>query len=450
MSEDIKKTSKTLNYGDDDIQVLEGLEAIRKRVGMYLGSSDVNGLNHGIYEILDNSVDEAMVDKELGGADKVSLILHEDGSIEVIDNGRGLPVGMNKALGKSNAEVLLFETHSGGKFDNSSYKTAGGLHGVGLTVVNATSKWLKATIKRDGYVHTIKVEDGKITEPLTKGEPCGDETGTSIRYLPDDRVFSTIKPNKERLKERMNQAAYLNSGLAMTFQDCTHKHKNTEEEGEYVTEVYKYENGASEYLEQLAEPYQPLTDINRIVREDEATGIETELVYVWVDNLSTSNLLAFTNGVRNNEGGTHVTGFKSAVTRTFREYADERDGKLIEPGDIQEGLMAIINIKVPENIIELEGQTKSKLGTQQARSVVDGVMNESLTYLLHSNKEFADYIINKAVESKKLRERMRREKDRVKNNKKGKNKNISNKKLLEPVVNNHKHWELFLTEGKTK
>ena len=436
-----------LNYGDSDIQILEGLEAIRRRVGMYLGSSDVNGLNHAIYEILDNSVDEAMVDKELGGADNIRLILHDDGSIEVIDNGRGLPVGLNKQRGISNAEVLLFETHSGGKFDNSSYKTAGGLHGVGLTVVNATSRWLEATIKRDGYVHTIKVEDGEITQPLTKLEPCGDETGTSIRYLPDDRVFSTIKPNKDRLKERMNQAAYLNSGLTMTFEDRTTKNKNTEEEEEYVTEVYKYENGATEYLETLADPYQPLTVINQIKREDEVTGIETELVYVWVDNLSTSNLLAFTNGVRNNEGGTHVTGFKSAVTRTFREYASERDEKYLEPSDIQEGLMAIINIKVPENIIELEGQTKSKLGTQQARSVVEGVMSDSLTHLLHSNKEFADYIINRAVESKKLRERMRREKDKVKNNKKGRNKNISNKKLLEPVGNNHKHWELFLTEG---
>lgn len=449
MSEDKGVHKKDIQYGDDDIQVLEGLEAIRKRVGMYLGSSDVNGLNHGIYEILDNSVDEAMVDADLGGADNIQLTLHEDGSVEVVDNGRGLPVGLNKQRGKSNIEVLLFEPHSGGKFNNSSYKTAGGLHGVGLTVVNATSRWLEARVKREGFVYTIRVEDGEIVEPLTKGEPCGDETGTAIRYLPDDRVFSTIKPNKERLKERMNQAAYLNSGLTMTFQDRTAKNKNTEEEGEYLTEVYTYENGASEYLQLLADPYQPLTEINVIDRLDEETGIETQLVYVWVDNLSTSNLLAFTNGVRNSEGGTHVTGFKSAVTKAFREYASDKDEKFIEPGDIQEGLMAIVNIKVPENIIELEGQTKSKLGTQQARAVVEGVMIESLLYLLHSNKEFADYIINRAVESKKLRERMRREKDRVKNNKGKKNKNISNKKLLEPVGNNHKHWELFITEGKT-
>src|SRR5699024_3924267 len=213
---------------------------------------------------------------------------------------------------------------------------------------------------------------------------------------------------------------------------------------------YTYENGAIEYLEHIAQPYQPLSDIQTVTRYDEESGIETNLVYVWVDNLTTSNLLAFTNGVRNNEGGTHVTGFKSAVTRTFREYASDKDVKHLDPGDIQEGLMAIINIKVPEDIIELEGQTKSKLGTQQARSVVEGVMNESLTYLLHSNKEFADYIINRAVESKKLRERMRREKDRVKKNNKNKNKNISNKKLLEPSGNDHKNWELFLCEGKTK
>jgi len=447
MAEEIHNKQQ-LNYGDEDIQVLEGLEAIRKRVGMYLGSSDVNGLNHGIYEILDNSVDEAMVDLEYGGADDIHLILHEDGSIEVTDNGRGLPVGLNKTKNKSNIEVLLFEPHSGGKFNNSAYKTAGGLHGVGLTVVNATSRWLEARVKRDGYLYTIKVEDGKIVEPLTKVEPCGEETGTSIRYLPDDRVFSTIKPNKDRLKERMNQAAYLNSGLTLTFTDFTHK-KHTEEEDETLSEVYTYENGAIEYLEHIAQPYQPLSDIQTVTRYDEESGIETNLVYVWVDNLTTSNLLAFTNGVRNNEGGTHVTGFKSAVTRTFREYASDKDVKHLDPGDIQEGLMAIINIKVPEDIIELEGQTKSKLGTQQARSVVEGVMNESLTYLLHSNKEFADYIINRAVESKKLRERMRREKDRVKKNNKNKNKNISNKKLLEPSGNDHKNWELFLCEGKT-
>lgn len=448
MSKDTSKNNQaSIHYGDDDIEVLEGLEAIRKRVGMYLGSSDVNGLNHGIYEILDNSVDEAMVGSELGGADKIELILHEDGSIEVTDNGRGLPVGLNKKRGKSNIEVLLFEPHSGGKFSNSSYKTAGGLHGVGLTVVNATSRWLEAKVKRDGYLHTIKVEDGQIVEPLTQVEPCGNETGTSIRYLPDDRVFSTIKPNKERIKERMNQASYLNSGLTLTFEDRTHANNHTEDEGDIVREVYQYERGAVEYLEQIASPYQPLTDIQTVTRLDDETGIETDLVYVWVDNLSTSNLLAFTNGVRNNEGGTHVTGFKSAVTKAFKDFASGRDVKNLEPGDIQEGLMAIINIKVPENIIELEGQTKSKLGTQQARSVVEGVMVESLTYLLHNNTEFSSYIINRAVESKKLRERMRREKDRAKGKKNSKNKNISNKKLLEPVGNNHKEWELFLTEG---
>lgn len=440
-------SSPSVSYGDDDIEVLEGLEAIRKRVGMYLGSSDVNGLNHGIYEILDNSVDEAMVGLENGGADKVHLILHEDGSVEVIDNGRGLPVGLNKKRGKSNIEVLLFEPHSGGKFNNSSYKTAGGLHGVGLTVVNATSRWLEARVKRDGFLHTIKVEDGVITEPLTRVEPCGNATGTSIRYMPDDRVFSTIKPNKERIKERMNQAAYLNSGLTLIFEDRMHAKNHTEEEGEVHQEIYRYDRGAIEYLEQLSEPYQPLTDIQTVTRLDEETGIETDLVYVWVDNLSTSNLLAFTNGVRNNEGGTHVTGFKSAVTKSFKEFANTRDVKNLEPGDIQEGLMAIINIKVPENIIELEGQTKSKLGTQQARSVVDSVMSESLLYLLHSNTEFSSYIINRAVESKKLRERMRKEKDRARGKKSTKNKNVSNKKLLEPSGNDHKNWELFICEG---
>lgn len=444
----MSKLSKgSLSYGDGNIQVLEGLEAIRKRVGMYLGSSDVTGLNHAIYEILDNSVDEAMVAKNLGGADNIKVTLHEDYSIEVEDNGRGLPVGLNEQRGVSNIEVLLFEPHSGGKFDSDSYKSAGGLHGVGLTVVNATSKWLEARVKRDGYLWTIKVEDGEIVEPLTKVKEVGDETGTSIRYLPDDEIFSTIRPNKDRLKERVNQAAYLNSGLTIEYRDYTSRNTDVEGEESYEEIIYKYENGAVEFLEEIAEPYQPLTEIQEITRVDEESGIETNLVYVWVDNLNTSNLFAFTNGVRNNEGGTHVTGFRSAVTRTYRDYANDRDVKNLEPNDIQEGLMAIINIKVPENIIELEGQTKSKLGTQQARSVVEAVMVESLTYLLHSQEEFADYIINRAVESKKLRERLRREKDRVRKSS-GKNQNIAQDKLLEPAGSNHKEWELFICEGK--
>ena len=244
----------------------------------------------------------------------------------------------------------------------------------------------------------------------------------------------------------MNQAGYLNSGLTLVYEDRTQVGKNSGEEEEVVIETYHYENGAEQFLGDLAQPYQPLTGMNTITRLDEETGIETNLIYVWVDNLTTSNLIAFTNGVRNNEGGTHVTGFKSAVTKTFKEYASDKDGKSLEPSDIQEGLMAVINIKVPENIIELEGQTKSKLGTQQARSVVEGVMSESLTYLLHNNKEFADYVINRAVESKKLRERMRKERDRVKS-KNTKSNKVSMKKLLEPTGSDHNHWELFICEG---
>lgn len=429
-------------YNADSIEILEPLEHIRRKVGMYLGSSDVRGLNHTLYEVFDNAVDEAMLEES--SADLIKVIINEDGSVTVEDNGRGMPVDVHKT-GRPAVELIFLSMNTGGKFDSSSYKTSGGTHGVGLKAVTATSKWVDVEVMRGGKVYHMRIEDQKLHTELEEiGECDRDKTGTRVTYMPDDMVFSTISFNKERVKERLKQAAYINKGLTVHYID--------KELG--LEEMYEYPEGMVEYLEEIAGPYGLLTDIQKIEVADDETGMKAEIAYVWVDRYDKEHILTFTNSVRNSGGGTSETGFKQAITKAFNQYAttNKKAKEKLDGGDLREGLFAIINVLIPENLVEFEGQTKNKLGTNEARGFTDRITSESVTYLIHNNTKFSDYIINKVVEKMKLRERLR--KGRESKTKKKRNENrIDSQKLLEPVDINKKakrdKMELFICEGKT-
>ncbi len=343
-------------YDDDAIQVLEGLEAVRKRPGMYIGSTDGRGLHHLVYEIVDNAVDEALA----GYGSHIIVKIHEDNSISVRDYGRGMPTGMHK-LGKPTPEVIFTILHAGGKFGQGGYKTSGGLHGVGSSVVNALSTFLEVTIYRDGQIFRQRFEDGG--KPVTTLEVIGTtkETGTLVRFKPDHTIFSVTKYNYEVLAERLRESAFLLKGLKIEIID---------ERGEGQKEVFHYENGIEAFVQYLNEEKDVLHPVKYV--EGSKDEMEIEFAFQFNDGY-TETILSFVNNVRTRDGGTHETGAKSALTRVFNEYArrtgllKEKD-KNLEGSDIREGLSAVISVRIPENLLQFEGQTKSKLGTTEARS----------------------------------------------------------------------------------
>lgn len=425
-------------YGAEQIQVLEGLDAVRKRPGMYIGSTDVRGLNHLVHEIFDNSVDEALA----GYGKQIDVSINEDGSVTVRDYGRGVPVEMH-SKGVSTAEIIYTVLHAGGKFGGGAYKVSGGLHGVGSSVVNALSEWMEVIVHRDGKKYKVRFERGKTVESLTEVGTT-DTTGTEVTFYPDKEVFTTLQFNRDRLREKLREEAYLVQGLKVTFTDF--------QKDEVETVVYHYEGGLKQYIEELAGPYKPLTDVQFITFEDEDTGMEADVAYVWTDLSDNDVIYSFANNVRTTDGGTHEVGLKSAITRAVNTYArrEELIRSNLNAEDIRDGFIGVVSIRIPEDLLQYEGQVKSKLGTSEARQFVESNFILALTQFLTVNHSFSEYIIKKAEEKAKLRIKQRHEMEDLKKTKGKKTEKLLVRKLTEPTSKNRKERELFIVEGKTK
>ncbi|MCI4166619.1 DNA topoisomerase IV subunit B [Bacillus spizizenii] len=423
------------DYNEDAIQVLEGLEAVRKRPGMYIGSTDARGLHHLVYEIVDNSVDEVLA----GHGDHIIVKIHKDNSISVQDRGRGMPTGMHK-LGKPTPEVILTVLHAGGKFGQGGYKTSGGLHGVGASVVNALSEWLTVTIERDGFVYQQRFEHGG--KPVTSLEKIGKtkKTGTLTHFKPDPTMFSTTTYNFETLSERLRESAFLLKGLKIELID----ERNDQQE------VFYYENGIESFVAYLNEEKDALSEV--VSFEGEHHSIEVDFAFQFNDGYS-ENILSFVNNVRTKDGGTHESGAKTAMTRAFNEYArkvallKEKD-KNLEGTDIREGLSAIISVRIPEELLQFEGQTKGKLGTSEARSAVDAIVSEQLAYFLEENRDTATLLVKKAIKASQAREAARKAREEARSGKKRKKSEATLSGKLTPAGSrNPAKNELYLVEG---
>lgn len=425
-------------YNDSSIQVLEGLEAVRKRPGMYIGSTDSRGLHHLVYEIVDNAVDEALS----GYGSEIDVTIHEDNSITVADSGRGMPVGMH-ASGIPTVEVIFTVLHAGGKFGQGGYKTSGGLHGVGASVVNALSKCLTVTIVRDGVEYQQKFKNGgKPDGTLKKIGKTKKANGTTVHFLPDDTIFSTTKFSYEILAERLRESAFLLKGVKISLSDLR---------GEVpVKEIFHYEEGIKEFVDYLNEEKDTLTPV--VYFSGEKEGIEVEVAYQYNDGYS-ENVLSFVNNVRTKDGGTHEAGMKAAMTKSYNEYArkvgllKERD-KNLEGSDFREGLAAVLSIRVPENLLQFEGQTKEKLGTPVARTVVDNVISEQMGFYLQENSEMSQMLVRKAIKAREAREAARKAREESRNGKKRKKgESLLSGKLTPAQSRNPKKNELYLVEG---
>ncbi|MEE6132442.1 DNA topoisomerase IV subunit B [Priestia flexa] len=423
------------NYNEDAIQVLEGLDAVRKRPGMYIGSTDTRGLHHLVYEIVDNSVDEALA----GYGEEIIVTIHQDNSISVQDKGRGMPTGMHK-LGKPTPEVILTVLHAGGKFGQGGYKTSGGLHGVGASVVNALSEWLTVTIYREGTIYEQRFENGG--KPVTTLEKKGTtrKTGTTIHFKPDPSIFSATVYNFDTLSERLRESAFLLKGFKIELIDKRHNQH----------EVFHYETGIEAFVTYLNEEKDTLHPV--VSFEGFQNSIEVEFAFQFNDGYS-ETILSFVNNVRTKDGGTHESGAKTAMTRAFNEYArkvnllKEKD-KNLEGTDIREGLGAIVSVRIPEEFLQFEGQTKGKLGTSEARSSVDAVISEQLAYFLEENPDVSSLLVKKAIKAAQAREAARKAREDARNGKKRKRQEtVLSGKLTPAQSRNPQKNELYLVEG---
>ena len=423
-------------YDESSIQILEGLEAVRKRPGMYIGSTDHRGLHHLIWEIVDNAIDECMA----GHGNKITVTIYKDNSVSVLDEGRGVPTGKH-ASGKSTPEVVYTVLHAGGKFgQEGGYKTSSGLHGVGASVVNALSKYMDVTIYRDGKIHHIRFENGgKLVTPL---EVLGNtyRHGTMVHFLPDNSIFSATEFNFNTISERLKENAFLLKGLEINLIDL----RNDKQE------VYHYENGMIAFVEFLNETKTPLSQpVHFEQLSDE--GISVDVAFQYCDAYD-ETMLSFVNNVRTQDGGTHETGFRSGFTKAVNDYArktnllKEKD-KNLEGNDIREGLTAVISIKVPEKLLQFEGQTKSKLGTSEAKSAVENMVYDRLLIYLEENKEIAQNLIKKAMKAYQAREAARKARDEARGIKKAKVERIISGKLTPAQGKDKMKNELFLVEG---
>ncbi|MFC0472573.1 DNA topoisomerase IV subunit B [Halalkalibacter kiskunsagensis] len=425
-----------MDYNDESIQVLEGLEAVRKRPGMYIGSTDARGLHHLVYEIVDNSVDEALA----GHGSYINVTVHNDNSISVTDEGRGMPTGMHRS-GKPTPEVILTVLHAGGKFGQGGYATSGGLHGVGASVVNALSEWLVVEIRRDGQTYKQRFENGG--KPVTSLEKVGKtrKSGTMIHFKPDTTIFSSTAYNIETLTERLREAAFLLKGLKIELVDLR---------GEGTQQEFYFENGIEAFVEYLNEDKETLSPV--VFFQGEQNNIEVEFAFQFNDGY-TENVLSFVNNVRTKDGGTHELGAKAAMTRAVNEYArkvkllKEKD-KNLDGSDIREGFTSIISVRVPEQKLQFEGQTKGKLGTSEARSAVDGVVSEKLSYFFEENPDVSMMLIKKSLKAQQAREAARKAREDARNGKKSKRRDVLLSGKLTPAQSkNPQRNELYLVEG---
>ena len=398
----MENKNKDQEYGADQIQVLEGLQAVRKRPGMYIGSTSIRGLHHLVYEIVDNSVDEALT----GFCNTITVTLNKDDSVTVEDNGRGIPVGINHKTGVSAVELVFTKLHAGGKFGGGGYKVSGGLHGVGASVVNALSKWLEVEICRDGEIYFQRYEDGgKNAEPLKVLGKCdAEKTGTKVTFLPDDRIFDETVFDFDTLKNRFRETAFLTKGLKIIFIDIRHE--------EVKERTFHYEGGIKEFVSYLNRGNTPLyNDI--LYFEGTKNNIAVEVAVQHNDGYN-EMVYSFVNNINTPEGGMHLTGFRNAITKTFNDYA--RTNKILKDADpnlsgedIREGLTAIISVRIEEP--QFEGQTKQKLGNAEARVAVDSVVSEQLTYYLEQNPTVAKIICEKSLLAQRARDAARKARD---------------------------------------
>ena len=422
-------------YDESSIKILEGLEAVRKRPGMYIGSTDKRGLHHLIWEIVDNGVDEALN----GYGNHLKIIMHKDGSISVTDHGRGLPVGMHSS-GKSTPEVIYTVLHAGGKFSEGGYKVSGGLHGVGASVVNALSSVMEVTTRRDGGEYYIKFEHGgHVTIPLKKIGTTN-KTGTTVRFLPDKEIFPITVFNFSTICERMQECAFLINGLTIEIVD----------EIENRTAKYCYQNGLEAFCQYLNEGREKLHNVFSFDAIKDKIKISIAMQYT--DSYS-ENIVSFVNNVKTSDGGSHEVGFKSAITKVLNDYAKDKGiikskDKNFEGSDVREGLTAIISVQIPEDLLQFEGQTKSKLGTPIARSVVENIVSEKLKFYLEENKAVATKIISKAQKGKEAREAARKAREETRKGKDSKKiEKILSGKLTPAQTKDKLSRELFIVEG---
>ena len=423
-------------YNEKSIKILEGLEAVRKRPGMYIGSTDKRGLHHLVWEIVDNAIDEAIN----GFGKKITVTITKIGSVIVKDEGRGVPIGKHSS-GASTPEVIYTVLHAGGKFETDGYKVSGGLHGVGSSVVNALSKWMKVTICREGKICEISFKNGgKVDKPL-KQIGTTKQTGTTVEFFPDEEIFGNTRFSYSTICERMQESAFLINGLTMeVIDEETDRHN-----------IYSYDNGLVSFVEYVNDGKEA---INKVINFDgEKNGIVVDIAMQYTNTYNES-ILSFVNNVKTVDGGTHEVGFKTAITKVFNEYVKKNNllkgNDTLDGSDAREGLTAIISLKIPEALLQFEGQTKGKLGTPQAKQVVESIVYDKLSFYLEENKGSATIIMEKALKSKLAREAARKARLEARN---GKNKNKIEKNLsgkLAPAQSkNAKINELFLVEGNS-
>ena len=427
-------TEKKGEYGADQIQILEGLEAVRKRPGMYIGSTSAKGLHHLVYEIVDNAVDESLA----GYCDTIYVTLNKDNSVTVRDNGRGIPVGMNKKKGVSSVEVVFTILHAGGKFGGGGYKVSGGLHGVGSSVVNALSNWLEVNVHTDGKIYNQRYEKGKVCYPLkVVGET--ELNGTEVSFLPDDTIFEETIFEYKVLRQRLRETAFLTKNLRIILRD--------DRQEEPVEEVFHYEGGIKEFVTYLNRGKEALYD-QVIYCEGEKDGVFVEVAMQHNDSYN-ENSLSFVNNIITPEGGTHLSGFKNALTTTFNDYA--RNKKLLKDNetnltgeDIREGMTAIVSVKIEDP--QFEGQTKQKLGNSEARGAVDSVVSEQLTYFLEQNPAVAKTICEKSILAQRAREAARKARELTRRKTALEGMSLPGK-LADCSDKDPKNCEIYIVEG---
>lgn len=431
----MENSTKAATYSANDLSVMEGLSAVRKRPGMYIGSTNSTGLHHLVWEIVDNAIDEAMA----GYGKEITVTIHKDGSISVLDEGRGAPTDMNAKYHKSGLELIYATLHAGGKFGGAAYQSAGGLHGVGASVVNALSKYLDVVVYRAGKISHIRFENGgKIAVPL---EEIGKTSrhGTLVRFLPDDRIFTTVDFKWDVIYNHLQESAFLLKDVRFVLKD----------ERSDLNAEFHYQNGITEYIALFNQNKEPLSPI--ISFSDQSNDIKVELAFQYCKQDYNETIYSYVNNLRTRDGGTHETGFRSGFTRAVNDFAEKNNllrGKMkLEGSDIREGLTAILSLKVPEPKLEFEGQTKGKLGTPEAKSIVENFIYQQFSYYLEENREFAVVLIKKCVDSLNARVAARKAREDARNNKKPKQEMILSGKLTPAQSKDYQRNELFIVEG---
>jgi len=424
------------SYSADDIHIMKGLEGVRKRPAMYIGSSNGSGLHHLVWEIVDNAVDEALS----GYGKNITVTIHKDGSLSVLDEGRGIPCGINKETGKPAVEIVFTELHAGGKFNSAVYKSAAGLHGVGAAVTNALSEWLDVQVYQNGQIYHLRFEDGGNL--VTKIEVIGTtkKHGTYVRFKPDKTIFSTVDFKWDTIANHLQESAFLMKGV----------HFILVEESTGQNQEFYYENGLVEYVQIMNSDKSQLTPVISFEDTDSVTQITTEIALQYCNEDYNETIYSYVNNVRTRDGGTHESGFRSGITKCVNDFAEANGllhGKKLEGSDIREGITAVISLKIPEQYLEFEGQTKGKLGTPEATSIVSNFINNKFTYYLTENKELAIQLINKCVASATARLAARKAKEEARSSKKVKQDVILSDKLTPAQSKEYLKNELFIVEG---